>query len=111
MSLAAKHTALCLVTLYVAVVSSWLGSALYSGSGWLLPALLLIIGFVVQVMVIAFVRSLDEQELELLRELRMAKGRAILDNVERMNEKIEELIHEGDLKNARAWMKERDKLL
>jgi DMSO reductase anchor subunit len=108
-----KNILMLLLTFFVGLFSGWVISAIYANAKvlWIVMLAILLIACVAgQVLLTIFVKSKEEEEFELLNELRVSKTRQRIAEAEAMSKKIEEEIKAGNLQSAQEWNKIRDNL-
>jgi len=71
---------------------------------------LLVVFVILQITIAMFVRSKEEEELDLVREMRLAKNRQRLLEAEQLSGRIQLEIKQGRLETAVECMKVRDLL-
>lgn len=110
MSSQLKNVLMVIVSALMALCSGWLVRAAYERGNFILPLVLLILFVCGQVYLGAFVRSSEERELQLRRELELGKIRQKLIESEKLSERIQVEIRSGNLSTARECMDIRDLL-
>jgi uncharacterized membrane protein YcjF (UPF0283 family) len=110
MNLQVKNALTIVFSAAIGLSSGWLVRAAYEKTSIWKPLLALLLAVGVQIFVSLFVRSKEEEELELIREMRLSKNRQRVLEAEQLSARIQLEIKEGRLESAVECMKIRDLL-
>jgi len=110
MTLQIKNALTIVFSAVIGLSSGWLVRAAYEKTGIWKPFLALLLGLGAQVFVSLFIHSKEEEELELIRQMRLAKNKQRILEAEELSNRIMLEIKEGRLESAVECMKIRDLL-
>lgn len=110
MNLQVKNALTIIFSVAIGLSTGWLVRAAYEKASIWKPLLALLLALGVQIFVTLFVRSKEEEELELIREMRLSKNRQRILEAEQLSARIQLEIKEGRLESAVECMRIRDLL-
>jgi hypothetical protein len=111
MTLQVKSVLTVILTAIVGLVSAWVSRAITRNGSVLIPAVFLTAAVLCQIALVIFVHSKEEEELDLAREMRMARGRQALAESEQMSTRIQREVKNGKIETAVEIINIRDQLL
>jgi hypothetical protein len=109
MSLQLKNVLVIIFSVGISGTTGWLVRAVYDKGNYALP-LILLVGFSLLQIGLIFIRSNEEEELRLYRELGLSKVRQKIKESEILSNRIQKEFESGDLKTARKCMDIRELL-
>jgi hypothetical protein len=111
MTLQLKNVLTIILSAVVGLLSAWLGRAIAKQADLLVPMGSLVLGVLAQVSLVILVHSKEEEELDLAREMRLAKNRQKLAEAEQASIRILAELKEGKKETVEEVMNIRDRIL
>ena len=104
MSLQAKHILMLILSAVSAVLASWTVAEFYENlTHPLLPVIILAVVVVVQILLTLKLKTPEERQIDLLRELQNRQIQGRMDVSAEVQKRIIEEVRNGNLKDAKRW--------